>query len=84
LGGFTRRCPARIRPSRPYLLPRGLIDFSSGRAEHCRNAIRNMSPAQAATVDAAVLGDTDRMLGSDRLHAMLADATMFGEPPILR
>lgn len=70
--------------ARRYVLPGNIGEFINSRASHVQEAFANMSEAQVAKVDAAVMQNIDTRASSDQVRAMLADAELFGKNAIIR
>lgn len=66
------------------VLPGGLLSLFREKASHAREAMASISEPQANKIDAAVLGNLDRVAASKQFAAMEADAAMFGDQAILR
>lgn len=69
---------------RTYSLPASIMYFLMDRARLSNEAISQMSEKQVDKVDAAILANIDRVVNSEQMRAMVADAAMFGEQAILR
>jgi hypothetical protein len=72
-----------IAPRR-YTLPGEMLGFFKDRARHVKAALEELTPTQAAKIDAALLGGIDRAANSPHMRAIMADAAMFGRQAILR
>lgn len=73
----------RIAPG-TRALDGGILNYLMDRARMVRAAQDKMSEAQVAKVDAALLGNIERVARSPHMRAVMADAAMFGEQAILR
>lgn len=73
----------RIEPQ-TYTLPGAVMHFFMDRARMSKAALGEMTPAQVAKIDVALMSDLDRFANSPFMRAAKADVAMFGEQAILR
>lgn len=72
-----------IKPGK-FVIPAGLLDLFKDKAEHAAAAMSTISERQQAKIEANVIANLDKFIGSDHIRSMLADAELFGEDAVLR